>query len=144
MEYQWGYVFSWREAIAKTTQLLLHLTYLQTLDVLKAADLIRLSSSVAGSKGQIWSEIPNPYEEWEVIMQIKVLGQHVSGGRGMAFWYAKDRNQDGPIYGSKDKWKGLGVWLDSSNPKVSVRSCSRSLCSNDSRYTHLRPRQNHP
>jgi hypothetical protein len=90
-------------------------------DVIKAADFIRLAPSVPGSKGHIWSTIPNPYEEWEVNFQMKIVGQHVGGGRGMAFWYARDTHQDGPIFGSKDNWNGLGIWFDSSSPKVSWR-----------------------
>ncbi|KAH8550988.1 legume-like lectin family-domain-containing protein [Umbelopsis sp. PMI_123] len=87
-------------------------------DVIKAADCIRLAPSVPGAKGQIWSTIPNPYPEWEVNLQLRISGQHVGGGRGMAFWYAAQPHQDGPIYGSKDKWVGLGVWFDSHNPKT--------------------------
>lgn len=40
------------------------------------------------------------------------------GGRGLAFWYTKDSKQSGPIFGSKDKWDGLSIWLDSANPVV--------------------------
>jgi hypothetical protein len=94
--------------------LLLHRT-----DVIKAEDFIRLAPSVPGSKGQIWSTIPNTYKEWEVNLQLRISGQHVGGGRGMAFWYAAEPHQDGPIFGSKDKWRGLGVWFDSHNPKAS-------------------------
>lgn len=42
------------------------------------------------------------------------------GGRGLAFWYAKENNEPGPVFGSKDKWDGLSVWLDSANPIVSI------------------------
>ncbi|KAI9284404.1 legume-like lectin family-domain-containing protein [Umbelopsis sp. AD052] len=87
-------------------------------DVIKAEDFIRLAPSVPGSKGQIWSTIPNSHAEWEVNMQLRISGQHVGGGRGMAFWYAAEPNQDGPIFGSKDKWNGLGIWFDSYNPKT--------------------------
>lgn len=93
-------------------------SHLVQIDVIKANDFIRLAPSVPGAKGHIWSTIPNPYEEWEVNLQMKIVGQHIGGGRGMAFWYTKEANQDGPIFGSKDKWKGLGIWFDSSSPKV--------------------------
>ncbi|KAI8580692.1 hypothetical protein K450DRAFT_235529 [Umbelopsis ramanniana AG] len=87
-------------------------------DVIKAEDFIRLAPSVPGSKGRIWSTIANSHPEWEVNMQLRISGQHVGGGRGMAFWYAAEPNQDGPIFGSKDKWNGLGIWFDSYNPKT--------------------------
>lgn len=42
------------------------------------------------------------------------------GGRGLAFWYTKEPMGDGPIFGARDRWDGLSVWLDSANPKVSA------------------------
>lgn len=91
------------------------------IDVFKADDFIRLSPSVPNTKGWIWSEIPNPYEEWEVEVAFKVTGNNLHGGRGLAFWYAKESKETGPVFGSKDKWDGLSVWLDSANPVVSRR-----------------------
>lgn len=44
----------------------------------------------------------------------------MNGGRGLAFWYTKESKQTGPVFGSKDKWDGLSVWLDSANPRVSL------------------------
>ncbi|KAI9486396.1 MAG: legume-like lectin family-domain-containing protein [Benjaminiella poitrasii] len=85
-------------------------------DIFKAEDFIRLTPSVPNTKGWIWSEIANPYEEWEVEIGFKVSGKHMNGGRGLAFWYAKNPKESGPIFGSKDSWDGLSVWLDSANP----------------------------
>lgn len=89
------------------------------LDVHLAEDFIRLSPSIPGARGYIWSEIPNPYDEWEVEVGFRVTGQHLHGGRGLAIWYAKEKSEPGPIFGSKDNWDGLSVWLDSANPVVS-------------------------
>lgn len=33
-------------------------------------------------------------------------------GDGMAFWYVKERNALGPIFGSKDYFQGLAIFLD--------------------------------
>lgn len=88
------------------------------IDIHLAEDFIRLSPSIPGARGYIWSDIPNPYDEWEVEVGFKVTGQHLHGGRGLAFWYAKEKSVPGPIFGSKDKWDGLSVWLDSANPVV--------------------------
>ncbi|OAD08982.1 hypothetical protein MUCCIDRAFT_89854 [Mucor lusitanicus CBS 277.49] len=85
-------------------------------DVFKSDDFIRLSPSVPNTKGFIWSEIPNPYDAWEVEIAFKVTGNNMHGGRGLAFWYTKDREEAGPVFGSKDQWDGLSVWLDSANP----------------------------
>lgn len=87
-------------------------------DVLKGEEFIRLSPSIPNTSGWIWSEIKNPYEEWETEVSFRVTGTHLHGGRGLAFWYTKDREQPGPIFGSTDKWDGLSIWLDSANPVV--------------------------
>lgn len=94
------------------------LSCLLNLDIFKSDDFIRLSPSVPNTKGFIWSEIPNPYEAWEVEIAFKVTGNNMHGGRGLAFWYTKDREESGPVFGSKDQWDGLSVWLDSANPVV--------------------------
>lgn len=88
------------------------------IDVLKSDDFIRLSPSVPNTKGFIWSDIPNPYEAWEVEVAFRVSGNSMHGGRGLAFWYAKENHQPGPVFGAKDQWDGLSVWLDSANPVV--------------------------
>ncbi|KAI8067753.1 legume-like lectin family-domain-containing protein [Gongronella butleri] len=87
-------------------------------DVIKATDRVRLASSVAGQKGGIWSEYPVHYDEWQVDMQFAVSGSNIHGGRGLAFWYSKDRMTEGPIFGAKDAWDGLSIWFDSANPKT--------------------------
>ncbi|RCI04273.1 hypothetical protein CU098_012594 [Rhizopus stolonifer] len=91
-------------------------------DIFKSEDFIRLSPSIPNTKGWIWSDIPNPYPEWEVEIGFRVRGNNLHGGRGLAFWYAKDPKETGPVFGSKDKWDGLSVWLDSANPVTHKQS----------------------
>ncbi|KAF9408102.1 hypothetical protein BGZ94_002447 [Podila epigama] len=88
-----------------------------------AQDFIRLSPSVPNLKGSVWRSSPNEYKEWEVELSFKAFGQSTIGGRGLAFWYAQDRAVEGPIFGSKDQWKGLGIFMDTSDP-VNQRSNS--------------------
>jgi mannose-binding lectin 2 len=46
-------------------------------------------------------------------VQFKVHGKGSDlFGDGLAIWYAKDRMQSGPVFGSKDFFHGLGVILD--------------------------------
>ncbi|KAL1934117.1 hypothetical protein VTP01DRAFT_6299 [Rhizomucor pusillus] len=87
-------------------------------DVIASEELIRLTPSVPNTRGWIWSDRPNPYDEWQIHMAFKVSGSHMHGGRGMAFWYTKEPMPDGPIFGARDQWDGLGLWLDSANPKT--------------------------
>ncbi|ORY95796.1 legume-like lectin family-domain-containing protein [Syncephalastrum racemosum] len=86
-------------------------------DVIMAKDFIRLAPSVPGSRGWLWSDQPNPYEEWMVHVAFRVTGSHMHGGRGLAFWYTKEQKPDGPIFGGGDQWDGLAIWLDSANPQ---------------------------
>lgn len=30
-----------------------------------------------------------------------------------AIWYTQERGQEGPVFGSNDNWKGLGLFFDS-------------------------------
>ncbi|KAF9375665.1 hypothetical protein BGX21_003729, partial [Mortierella sp. AD011] len=82
-----------------------------------ANDFIRLAPSVPGLKGSVWRSSPNQYDEWEVEFSFKAFGQGAVGGKGLAFWYTEERATEiGPIFGSKDKWTGLGVFMDTSDP----------------------------
>ncbi|KAF9352969.1 hypothetical protein BGX26_009244, partial [Mortierella sp. AD094] len=82
-----------------------------------ANDFIRLAPSVPGLKGSVWRSNPNQYKEWEVEFSFKAFGQGGVGGKGLAFWYTEERATDvGPVFGSKDKWTGLGVFMDTSDP----------------------------
>ncbi|KAF9923827.1 hypothetical protein FBU30_006111 [Linnemannia zychae] len=72
--------------------------------------------SVPGLKGAVWRQAPNEYKEWEVELQFKAFGHGQTGGKGLAFWYTQDRAVDGPVFGSKDQWKGLGIFMDTSDP----------------------------
>ncbi|KAI8833208.1 concanavalin A-like lectin/glucanase domain-containing protein [Chytridium lagenaria] len=70
----------------------------QTLEILTLTSLevhalasdeyIRLTSTVPGMHGGVWAKSPNPHHSWQ------------------------ERNQDGPVYGSIDKWTGLGLFFD--------------------------------
>ncbi|KAG0235885.1 hypothetical protein BGW42_004531 [Actinomortierella wolfii] len=81
-----------------------------------ALDFIRLSPSVPRLRGSVWRSTPNEHKEWEVEFSFKAYGQSPIGGKGLAFWYTSERAIEGPVFGSKDKWKGLGVFMDTSDP----------------------------
>ena len=51
--------------------------------------------------------------DWEIHINFKIYG----GGRtlaadGIAIWYTETRMVPGPVFGSQDEFKGLGVFLD--------------------------------
>ncbi|XP_033109456.1 protein ERGIC-53-like [Anneissia japonica] len=63
--------------------------------------------------GFIWNKYQTPYDHWEVEVVFRVTGRGRIGADGLAIWYTTDKSQDGPVYGSIDKWNGLGVFFDS-------------------------------
>ncbi|KAK5980749.1 Intracellular LEctin, partial [Trichostrongylus colubriformis] len=55
----------------------------------------------------VWSR------DWELQVSIKITGS--TGdlfGDGMAIWYVSEPNQMGPVFGGKDYFRGLAVFLD--------------------------------
>ncbi|KAG0305922.1 hypothetical protein BGZ98_003288 [Dissophora globulifera] len=80
-----------------------------------ATDFIRLAPSVPGLQGSVWRSSPNKYKDWEVEFAFRVHGPSHVGGRGMAFWYTEERAVSGPVFGSMDKWTGLGFFMDTSD-----------------------------
>ncbi|KAF9434365.1 hypothetical protein BGZ76_008141 [Entomortierella beljakovae] len=79
-------------------------------------EFIRLAPSVHKLHGSIWRTSTNRHKDWEVDFSFKIHGQSLVGGKGMAFWYTKERAIDGPIFGNKDRWDGLGIFMDSTDP----------------------------
>ncbi|GBC08770.1 hypothetical protein RclHR1_08370007 [Rhizophagus clarus] len=79
---------------------------------LLAPDFIRLAPSVPNHSGSIWAQIPNSHKEWEIKLSFRITGNFYVGGRGIAFWYTKDRAEEGPVYGNKDKWDGLVIMFE--------------------------------
>lgn len=96
-------------------------------DSFVALDFIRLAPSVPGLRGAVWRTTPNGYKDWEVEFSFKAHGQSYLGGKGLAFWYTKERAVEGPIFGNKDQWDGLGVFMDTSDPANQVLA-QHQLC----------------
>lgn len=73
---------------------------------------IKLTPLIESQKGAIWSSIPNTSPNWEANFQIAIGGGQRGGADGMAFWYVKEPQIIGDVYGSKDQWEGLAVIFD--------------------------------
>lgn len=63
---------------------------------------------------------------WGVHINFKIHGQGSINGDGIAFWYSKERMMPGPVFGSKDYFSGLGVFIDTFGNHVSPSTASRS------------------
>ena len=62
-------------------------------------------------------------------VQFKIHGSGKTlAADGMAFWYTRTKMVPGSVFGSKDEFEGLGVFLDTyKNGNQPVRFCS-TLC----------------
>ncbi|XP_048251141.1 protein ERGIC-53-like [Haliotis rufescens] len=74
---------------------------------------IRLTPSLRSKKGYVWTKNPFEYENWEIEVAVRVSGRGRIGADGMAIWYTKNKGVEGDVFGSNDKWDGLGIFLDS-------------------------------
>eukprot|EP01088_Endostelium_zonatum_P011376 TRINITY_DN25501_c0_g1_i1.p1 TRINITY_DN25501_c0_g1~~TRINITY_DN25501_c0_g1_i1.p1 ORF type:complete len:528 (+),score=139.30 TRINITY_DN25501_c0_g1_i1:41-1624(+) len=86
---------------------------------------VRLTPVFQSRIGYIWNSASVSMDNWEVIMEFKVGGGGKYGADGLAFWYTQDSKKTGPVFGSKDYWKGLALIFDSfdndqrgDNPKI--------------------------
>ena len=62
----------------------------------------------------IWSRLATSnFDWWEVEIQFRVTGRGRIGADGLAFWYTATKGFEGPVFGSSDRWNGLGVFFDS-------------------------------
>lgn len=55
-------------------------------------------------------------QNWEIIVNFKVSGDNEEySGDGFAIWYARDRLELGPVFGSKDHFSGLAIIFNTSS-----------------------------
>lgn len=74
---------------------------------------IRLTPDLQSKQGSLWNAVPCNLKNWELKVHFKVHGKgRELFGDGFAIWYAKDRMQEGPVFGSKDHFQGLAIILD--------------------------------
>ncbi|KAJ3028412.1 UNVERIFIED_CONTAM: hypothetical protein HDU68_001743 [Siphonaria sp. JEL0065] len=83
-----------------------------------AQDRVRLVPGSPNNQGSVWCSEPNSHKEWIVSFSFASSAPPTvpaTGGEGFGFWYAKDPNQLGPLYGSKDLWTGLMIGMDTAH-----------------------------
>lgn len=56
--------------------------------------------------------MPLTATNWEVEVEFKISGKNQLFGDGFAMWITRQRGEMGPIFGSSDKFDGLGVFVD--------------------------------
>ncbi|XP_028270420.1 VIP36-like protein [Parambassis ranga] len=77
-------------------------------------DYVRLTPDQQSRQGAVWSRIPFILRDWELKVHFKIYGQGKKNlnGDGLAIWLTRDRMQNGPVYGSKNHFLGLGIFVD--------------------------------
>lgn len=80
--------------------------------VVRTDKYIRLSADKGSRSGWLFSRVPLTATNWEIEFEFKIHGQGNLYGDGMALWLTKQRAQQGPVFGSADKFEGLGIFFD--------------------------------
>ncbi|KAE9962776.1 hypothetical protein BLS_010019 [Venturia inaequalis] len=73
---------------------------------------IRLTPELPSREGWIFSRVPLTATNWEIEVEFKISGSGTLYGDGMAMWLTKERAQGGSVFGFKDKFEGLGIFVD--------------------------------
>ncbi|CAI9733038.1 integral-membrane VIP36-like [Octopus vulgaris] len=74
---------------------------------------IRLTSDHQSKQGGIWNSQPVLVRNWELHVQFKVHGAgRTLYGDGFSIWYTRDRMELGPVFGNRDYFSGLAIFLD--------------------------------
>lgn len=79
---------------------------------MRADQYIRLTSDRPSQEGWIFSRVPLTATNWEIEVEFKIHGQGNLHGDGFALWLTKQRGMVGPVFGSVDKFEGLGIVFD--------------------------------
>ncbi|KAI9824508.1 MAG: hypothetical protein M1819_000863 [Sarea resinae] len=73
---------------------------------------IRLTSDRPSQQGWLFSWVPLTATNWEVEIEFKIHGEGNLFGDGMAIWLTKQRSSPGTVFGSTDRFEGLGIFID--------------------------------
>lgn len=75
---------------------------------------VRLTRNRPSQMGWLWSRLPLTATHYVIEVEFKISGDPKSHlhGDGLAIWLTKTRAQPGPVFGSVDKFQGLGIFLD--------------------------------
>ena len=71
-----------------------------------------MTSDRPSQTGWLWSRVPLTATNWEVEFEFKIHGQGHLYGDGFALWLTKGRAEMGPVFGSADRFEGLGIFFD--------------------------------
>ncbi|KAM9129802.1 vesicular integral-membrane protein VIP36 [Pangshura tecta] len=75
---------------------------------------VRLTPDERSKEGSIWNRVPCFLKDWELHVHFRIHGAGKKNlhGDGFALWYTRERLVPGPVFGSKDNFHGLAIFLD--------------------------------
>ncbi|KAL3287780.1 hypothetical protein HHI36_002242 [Cryptolaemus montrouzieri] len=83
-------------------------------NAIASSDNVRIAPSLKSQKGAIWTKTPTNFDWWDIDIAFRVTGRGRIGADGLAFWYTQSKGAyDGDVFGSSDRWVGLGLFFDS-------------------------------
>ncbi|KAI1326382.1 concanavalin A-like lectin/glucanase domain-containing protein [Xylariaceae sp. FL0255] len=80
--------------------------------VIRTDSYIRLSSEQQSQNGWLFSRVPLTATNWEIEVEFKIHGKSQLFGDGFAMWLTKEKGEPGPVFGHKDYFEGLGIFVD--------------------------------
>ncbi|EDV25718.1 uncharacterized protein TRIADDRAFT_24415 [Trichoplax adhaerens] len=83
-------------------------------DAIPSKEQLRLVPSIRSKRGTfVWTKNAFSSKSWEVQVNFRITGRGRVGADGLALWFTEKPGNVGPVFGSEDKWKGLGIFFDS-------------------------------
>ncbi|KAG7091240.1 hypothetical protein E1B28_010291 [Marasmius oreades] len=73
---------------------------------------IRLTRADSSQMGWLWSRLPLTATNYVVEVEFKISGDNSLYGDGMALWLTQERTEPGPVFGNRNQFHGLGIFLD--------------------------------
>ncbi|OQD75285.1 hypothetical protein PENDEC_c007G01944 [Penicillium decumbens] len=80
--------------------------------IIRADKYIRLTADRPSQQGWIFSRVPLTATNWQIELEFKIHGEGNLHGDGFAMWLTKQRATPGPVFGSTDRFEGLGIFVD--------------------------------
>lgn len=81
--------------------------------VVDAWNYVRLTNDVPHRSGWLFSRLPLTATDFEIVVEFSIHGKGPAlAGDGMAMWLTREHGVRGPVFGSKDNFDGLGIFVD--------------------------------
>lgn len=81
--------------------------------LIKSDSFIRLTGDRAGEAGWLFSKLPAMPENFQIELDFELHGQGTTlYGDGLALWIVTHKGESGPVFGSSDRFQGLGIFFD--------------------------------